>query len=123
MTVRDEANLTDVIARSWCDGYRAAKDPNKENVIPDFLAEAEGDLGARSTAYTAKAINYYGYRGDVTLENALSELPRDPQDGDALWLTRAANGLMQVYYAQDQTVEELEWTRKTAEYLQEMAKR
>ena len=79
MSVRNEANLTDIIARSWCDGYRAAKDPNKENVIPDFLAEAEGDLGERSVAYTVKAIEYYGYRGDVTLQNALDDLPREPK--------------------------------------------
>lgn len=81
---RDEkiGRLMEIIARSWCDGYRAAKDSNRDNVIPDFLTEAEGDFGERSARYALKALEYYNVRGELGLEElvkehrAIDEIPR-----------------------------------------------
>jgi len=81
-----EANMIEIIARSYCDGYRAAKDPDTTHVIPDFLVEPEAEIGPRSSRYAFKAMDYYNVRGLldreqlIVNERGLEELPRENRD-------------------------------------------
>jgi len=76
----DELDAIAVIARSWSDGYRAAKDPDKTHVIPDFLVEAEDDFGARAGAYAVESMKHYGTVGfgwgSAPETSADAEIPR-----------------------------------------------
>ena len=54
--------VKETLARAYRDGYRAAKDPDTSNVMPDFLAEPEPDLEQRSEAYALESIQHYGIK-------------------------------------------------------------